>query len=170
MNIRRLFVAALIATVLTGCDFGDNTPAAPGAGLAAQPAAQARVDVWVEDHTGKDWPVDAATLQWDAGLTATIRYGPCHRGVKCVKVREGGAFKPDEVGKTTLFGTIRMNPAYAGLPADQLLAAVCHEEGHALGLRHNEDPDSCMNAQVGEGTSTGPGARDLAALNAKGVR
>jgi hypothetical protein len=161
---------ALSGFALPACD-----PA--GAAPAAHTGPAAAGVVYVEDHTGPRWPVAQATALWRrAAKGIDIRYGKCRPGGACVKVRECteaeaqaglgadsaavGRAVPARGYQDACLGT-GPDDTYLG---DMGLAIACHEIGHGLGLGHNEDADSCMQAYVDRAPAH-PGRRDIAALN-----
>ena len=164
---RRWPLGLALAAVLA-CAAKCPPPAAAPAASGGKPA------VYFVNSAGPAWPVRAAAAEWAAVATkVAVRYGPCPRpkpaDVKCRLVREGTGLSDTNIGATTLLThNVRFNPDYAGLPYPQRLAATCHELGHALGVEHNDAADSCMNPEIGQGTSTRPGKRDVARLNGPG--
>jgi len=163
--------AAAVAASSAGCDF-QNAPAAAPAVAVAGPAQA----VYVEDHTGPEWPVREAAAQWRRAVKGLdLRYGKCPAKSTCIRVREctdaeaAASVKGDSmaVGRTAAkdgyadvcLGT-GLDDTYEG---DLGMTITCHELGHGLGLGHNADKDSCM-APDAEGGSTHPGRRDVAAL------
>lgn len=144
---------ALLWFLFTGCDPVQATPDSP-------PKPSTPIVVYVEDHTGAAWPVRAAVAQWDAGTRTSVRYGPCQRAVKCVKVVETYDDDTDQVGRTNR-GKIRLNNFYASiLTPSERLTTTCHELGHALGLDHSRTQDSCMFRYVDAPTPSAPHPRD----------
>jgi hypothetical protein len=107
--------------------------------------------------------VAAAVREWDAGLAAAVRYGRCRRGAVCITVRQGPSADSETAGSTTGRAVV-LNGFYSGTDYRFRLTVLCHELGHALGLGHTRDRDSCMQAVV-DSAPPHPGRRDFAKLN-----
>jgi hypothetical protein len=167
--------ALTIAAAASGCTL-PATPPAAGAKAAPVKAAGPRV-VYVEDHTGPAWPVDKATAQWRRAVKGVdIRYGKCAKGAGCVKVRActEAEMAASADGDSMAVGRTTPKPGYQDVclgtgpddtyEVDLGLAIACHEIGHGLGLDHNQDKDSCMQAYIDSAPSH-PGKRDIARLD-----
>lgn len=163
--MRKLFasIAVLVAVLVAGV-VGPSSfaTAAPAVSLVSWPQNV----VYVYDTTAavkkadgtQTWPVKAAAARWSKGNPVDIRYTStgCPANVQCVTIRQseladptvgltttttgGGVIKTSNVTLDTTFG--RKNSAA------RRQNVVCHEMGHALGLKHQATTSSCMNSYV----------------------
>ncbi len=73
-----------------------------------------------------------------------------------------GTFTGRERGEVRVGGTVSINlTMFADMSADERLATITHELGHALGLVHRLDRRSLMNAVTGPRTRTAPDEVDF---------
>lgn len=169
--VKVLLLATLIWTVVFG------VMPTPGAHAATYgPTRWAYHTVYVEDHTGWAWPVWEAAGSWDYGTDVSVRYGVCRSGAGCIRVYEGYYGGTGWWGNTALVwypstgvitrATVRLNDSYLyAMSAHQRRTVVCHEEGHGLGLPHQNSTSSCLYPVAYQYTSAYPNWVDRARLN-----
>jgi hypothetical protein len=163
--MRKIFAAvAVLAALVAMAVFGQSTSAS--AGTTPTVAAWPKSVIYVYDATAglkksdgqQVWPVKAAAARWSKGGAVEIRYTSkgCPTNVQCVTIRQselddptvglaatkivGSDIKASAVTLDTTFG--RKNSAA------RRQNVVCHEMGHALGLKHRDKTSSCMNPYV----------------------
>jgi hypothetical protein len=122
------------------------------------------------------------------GQTSNLRVtsGTCDAGANRVPVRVGDLSTKTELGRTnytyypdtkvlasanivfdsgaiaSFVDSRRGNRAASSASASVWQYAMCHEMGHALGLEHTHDTDSCMGTNLGRiPTSLTPGSNDV---------
>ena len=133
--------------------------------------------IYFVDHTPDAWPVDAAVPVWNEaeGVDSWYRWANCpfYAGTHCVGVYA------DYYGNTGWVGltnhnfnsttrefydnqvTVYLNRTYeAQISAARRRKSTCHELGHALGLGHNSNANSCLIS--GNYTSARPNGDDFA--------
>jgi hypothetical protein len=111
--------------------------------------------IWFVDRTDTTWPVTAAADEWNRSSRLTVgRRAECpHSGDYCPVVNQ--VYNDLWYGRTTFsmnstgshisrYGFyLELNNA---APGSIKRSIACHEEGHALGLRHRQPADSCMRS------------------------
>ena len=130
---------------------------------------------YVNDQTGSAWPVNTYTTYWNGVPGLSVGYG-CPSSYHCVKVVEGhyGTVNP-KTGKRMWLGlttfhyyagthtfasmTIQFNDSWR-ISAAEHSQAVCHEMGHASGLGHETQNNSCMWYRA-DGTHTVASGNDF---------
>ena len=115
------------------------------------------------------WPVYAAAERWDNDNPVNFRYTTksCPRGSQCVTVRQSELPAPaagttttvsvgDDIrsSKVVLDTTFGRTSSYS-----RRRNVVCHELGHALGLKHRSSSSSCLTSSVT--TQRHPDATDI---------
>lgn len=152
-------VVSMITAAVTVVVTGTGCKPVPDDGATGRSA------VWyVADESGSAWPIREAAQTWNRSVGHRVfRYGRCPTDSRCVRVKQVSGYESEEVGRTTVHSsraTVRFNGAYALYTQRLRRAAACHELGHVLGLRHNEDADSCMNRNL-DTAATRPGRDDV---------
>lgn len=104
------------------------------------------------------WPVKAAAARWSQGNPVEIRYTTkaCPAEVQCVTVRQAELAAPTvglaataSVGADITTSDITLDTTFGRKnSAARRQNVVCHEMGHALGLKHRTQTSSCMNPYV----------------------
>jgi hypothetical protein len=122
--------------------------------------------IYVEDHTGYRWPVHEATLDWDYGTVASVRYGACRGNYGCIKVYEGNYGRNGQAAVTSWAWSgnyfvgpviIRFNDAYA-FSAHAYRQTACHELGHGVGITFHGPTSTCLYYAANIYASTNPGS------------
>jgi hypothetical protein len=176
--MRKIFASiAVLAALVAVAVLGQSTLAT--AGTTPSATAWPKSVIYVYDTTAglkksdgqQVWPVKAAAARWSKG-GVDVRYTStgCPKDVQCVVIRQselndptvgltatsvaGSVIKASSITLDTTFG--RKNSA----PRRQNV--VCHEMGHALGLKHRDTTSSCMNPYVT--SERYPDATDLKTL------
>lgn len=143
---------AVPSTTSLNCkSYGTATWLAPDDNLCP-PIHWYRGYFYVNDRTGSAWPVSAKTTYWNGVSRLSVGYG-CPSSYHCVQVVEGKYGATPWVGRTTYTysqgthnfasATIQLNDSYA-MTAAQRAQTVCMELGHAAGLGHETQNNSCM--------------------------
>ena len=162
-------LVSLLATVLAGLGV---TPASAMHGEPSHwdrtgPSGTTAVaQMYMEDHTGANWKVNANTLKWNdsprIGMYYTTATGCNHSTLNCIPVREG-SYGQGWFGLTTFSVntstwhivrnsmTVRFNNTTQttfgrALTAAERSSTVCHELGHATGVfnDNSRETSSCM--------------------------
>lgn len=104
------------------------------------------------------WPVKAAAARWSKDNPVDFRYTTkgCPTKVQCVTVRQAELDAPT-VGLAAT-ASVSANITASNVTLDTTFGrtnsaarrqnVVCHEMGHALGLKHRTQTSSCMNPYV----------------------
>lgn len=111
-----------------------------GALVACPPHADAAVTrVYVEDHTGSAWPVNAQQNWVDQYAGSDLVYGACRTGYRCVRVWERRGLTNPSTGEYATaitypgyWATIYVNPSSARYPAAARANVIAHEMFHAV--------------------------------------
>ena len=119
------------------------------------------------------WPVYAAAERWDDKNPVDFRYTThgCPSGFQCVAVRQS-ELAPPAVGVTSI-GRVGASIRSVSIVLDTTFGrrnssarrrnVVCHELGHALGLKHRTATTSCLTSYVT--TQKYPDATDIKNLD-----
>jgi len=111
--------------------------------------------MYVEDYTSSAWPVYAAQIKWNESCCVGAYYasaGNC--SFHCVPAHDANYGNTGWDGLFTYnydsnhhftSGSIKYNDYYTET-YNQHLTDTCHEQGHALGLGHNTNTNSCLYA------------------------
>lgn len=131
--------------------------------------------VYFNDYTGANWPVDQAVYSWNQanGIDSLYSHTCAHAsGTHCVNVYDSDYGDTKWTGKSfaqfdgagNFIDTAEyteLNDHYGRTPAGYRNTA-CHELGHDLGLAHNVQDYSCMwSASHDNGTNQLPDSDDL---------
>lgn len=147
--------------------------------------------IWFVDHTGASWPVNASTSVWNQtpGIDSHYVYGSCpnYSGQHCVNVTDRDAGCTGWEGQTTVGRDVNYNIVSASIEMNDYNGkctvngvtydynkdsngyrkAICHEQGHALGMGHNSSSTtSCMYAtNINSSTLLQPNSDDTTLLS-----
>lgn len=128
--------------------------------------------VYVRDHTGAGWPVNASSIDWNKNGPLTVTYqflGSC--SFHCMDVRVvdelGACGNPygrtvlnwSTLGHMTSTTRVQLNTRCIGLSGAQKRNITCHELGHATGSV-NHQANNCMLSYVPSPPNQYPGAHD----------
>lgn len=119
------------------------------------------------------WPVSAAAERWDDGNPVDFRYTtkPCPKGSQCVTVRQSELAAPTvgvtaigRVGTDIRSATVTLDATFGRTNTNaRRRNVVCHELGHALGLKHRTATSTCLTSYAAE--QQYPDATDVKNLN-----
>lgn len=168
--------ASVVASVLLG----------PGAATTASAAVSFNSwtgnVVYVYDTTSRlkradgtpVWPVSLAAERWDNGNPVDFRYTtkPCPKDTQCVTVRQAELPSPtvgvtaiSRVGTDIKAATITLDTTFGRTNTSaRRRNVVCHELGHALGLKHRTATSTCLTSYAA--SQQYPDATDIKNLNA----
>lgn len=91
---------------------------------------------------GKDWPVDKAIQQWNKNERNLFSTRKNCKGTSVVLVER---YMSAYAGTAEFTGSSILITLSPDIREEYGLATLCHELGHALGLPHNSNSNSCMN-------------------------
>jgi hypothetical protein len=129
----------------------------------------AHPQIYFVDHTSSAWPVDQATWTWNQaqGIDSSYQWATCpnYSGIHCVSVSDknygANGLGDGGEGQTTvvtygdnIVGASSVLNDYYPVNAYGHRQAVCHEEGHVLGLDHNTSTSSCIYATITESAAS----------------
>lgn len=119
------------------------------------------------------WPVSAAAERWDNDNPVDFRYTtkPCPKGSQCVTVRQAELASPTvgvtaigRVGADIKSVTVTLDTTFGRTNTSaRRRNVVCHELGHALGLKHRTATSTCLTSYAA--TQQYPDATDIKNLN-----
>jgi len=176
--MRKIFASiAVLAALIAVAVFGQSTLAS--ASTTSTVTAWPKSVIYVYDTTAglkksgqQVWPVKAAAAQWSRGGAVDVRYTStgCPKNVQCVTVRQSelkdptvGVTATSSVGSDIKSSSITLDTTFGSKnSAARRQNVVCHEMGHALGLKHQATTSSCMNPYVT--SERYPDATDLKTL------
>ena len=176
---KSVVVSALFASVLVSSFVGFTGSATASA--AASTMSWSENVVYVYDTTSAIkkkngspwWPVKAAADRWDNDNPVEFRYTTqrCPAGSQCVTVRQSelaaptvGVTTTSRVGADIRSATIVLDTTFGRTNTSaRRRNVVCHELGHALGLKHRTATTSCLTSYVT--TTLYPDATDIKSLN-----
>lgn len=158
-----VFVALLMTAVIAQSTIAAAaTPSAPAVNFVSWPQDV----IYVYDTTSglkksdgtQVWPVKTAAARWSKDNPVDIRYTNkgCPANVQCVTIRQSELADPTVGTTATTFVGADIKTANVTLDttfgkknsAARRQNVVCHEMGHALGLKHRTQTSSCMNPYV----------------------
>jgi predicted Zn-dependent protease len=178
--MRKLFASIAVFTALLASAVLGQSALATTADAAVNFVSWPQDVIYVYDATagvkkdGKQvWPVKAAAERWSKDNPVDIRYTTqgCPANVQCVVIKQAKVAAPAVAITATTFVGADIRSANITLDttfgsknsAARRQNVVCHEMGHALGMKHRTTTASCMNSYV---TSTKyPDATDIKNLN-----
>jgi hypothetical protein len=177
--MRKIFAfVAVLAALIAVAVFGQSTLAT--AGTTPTVTAWPKSVIYVYDTTAglkksdgqQIWPVKAAAARWSKGGAVDVRYTStgCPKDVQCVIIRQSelddptvGLTATSVVGPVIKASNITLDTTFGRKnSAARRQNVVCHEMGHALGLKHQATTTSCMNPYVT--SERYPNATDLKTL------
>lgn len=161
---KTLAVSTLFASVLTSLLFGPSGTITASAAVNFN--AWPENVIYVYDTTSRIkrtdgapyWPVSAAAERWDNDNPVDFRYTtkPCPKNSQCVVVRQS-ELAPPTVGSTVIArvgadirsATVTLDTTFGRTNTNaRRRNVVCHELGHALGLKHRNATTSCLTSYV----------------------
>jgi hypothetical protein len=154
-----VFVAVLVAGVVVPGSIATATPAVSFVSWPQDVVYVYDTTAGVKKADGtQTWPVKAAAKRWSKGNPVDIRYTTtgCPANVQCVTIRQSELDDPTVglAATTTAGADIKTSNVTLDTTFGRKSSAarrqnvVCHEMGHALGLKHRTQTSSCMNAYV----------------------
>lgn len=127
---------------------------------AAKPGPTTTTVVMLDVSEAGTLPAASAAAAWSKNTDVTVKVGACVAGLKCIHLQlventtcqfdnplgviVGCAF-PSDGYCTAQVDTLVYDPAYSALLP---LSTSIHEIGHCLGLPHNPNRRSIMNAKI----------------------
>lgn len=178
--MRKIFASIAVGAALLASAVVGQGAVATTADAAVNFVSWPQDVIYVYDATagvkkdGKQvWPVEAAAERWSKGNPVDLRYTTkgCPANVQCVTITQAKVKAPAVGVTATAFvgadiksSNITLDKSFGSKnSAARRQNVVCHEMGHALGLKHQATTTSCMNSYV---TSTRyPNATDIKNLN-----
>jgi hypothetical protein len=175
----KLATAATVTPALAACTIGTaHTNGCPGIHWANN--GYAHPQVYFVDHTGAAWPVDVATYTWNQaqGIDSIYVSGSCpgYSGTHCANMYDanygatgwaGLTYTPVDSHLNIRDGVVysKFNDYYGvGYTAAEHRQDTCHEQGHVLGLDHNDSTNSCIYYAIISSAPQYPDADDYAVL------
>lgn len=174
-----LAASALFTSVLASLLLGPGGTTPAGAAVAFN--SWSENVIYVYDTTAQvkradgapRWPVSAAAERWDNDNPVDFRYTtmPCPAGSQCVTVRQSELATPtvgvtaiSRVGASIKSVTVTLDTTFGRTNTNaRRRNVVCHELGHALGLKHRSATSTCLTSYAAE--QQYPDATDVKNLN-----
>jgi hypothetical protein len=163
--MRKLFASiAVFAAVLASALFGQGSLATADAAVSF--TSWLKDVIYVYDATAsvkktdgtQVWPVKTVAARWSKSNPVEFRYTSkgCPANVQCVTVKQAeladptvGLAETASAGVDIKSSKITLDTSFGKKnSAARRQNVVCHELGHALGLKHRTTKDSCMYASV----------------------
>lgn len=163
--MRKLFAfIAVFAALLAVAVFGQGTGATAQAAVSF--TSWPKDVIYVYDATAsikksdgtQVWPVKTVAARWSKDNPVEFRYTSkgCPANVQCVTVKQSEL--PDPAVGLATTGSVGADITSSAITLDTTFGrknsaarrqnVVCHEMGHALGLKHRTTKDTCMYAYV----------------------
>jgi Matrixin len=171
--------SAVFASVLASSLFGSGGTTTADAAVSSY--SWPKDVVYVYDTTSRlkktdgspVWAVNAAAARWAGNNPVDFRYTThgCPSGSQCVTVRQSELASPavgvtsiGRVGASIRSVTIVLDTTFGRTNSSaRRRNVVCHELGHALGLKHRTATTSCLTSYVT--AQKYPDATDIKNLN-----